>query len=513
MKQTLRNLAVLGLISAGPASAQRYLTEVFPAVDVQSNVEYGTNFSVLTGTPVSQSLVMDIYTPAGDTETNRPLIVYVHTGSFLPRYLNNLPTGSKSDSATVEMCRRFAKKGYVVAAIGYRAGWNPASPSEQTRKQTIIQAVYRSMQDAKTAVRFMRKSIAEQSNPYGISNDKIVIGGQGSGGYSALAYATLQDPSEIQLLKFFNTETNLFMVDPTILGDFEGLGGNPALNNDNHAGYTTDISMIFNIGGALGDSSWLEAGEVPICSVHGLCDPFAPYANGTVFVPGTSFAVVNVDGSGRVSELANNYGNNDVWLAPPFTDPVTNYAQGALAGTVNDGDEGLYPITALQNSSGPWEWWDSTAVINGCAAMGIDLAGAYQRIANGYASNPVYLALETNSPGAGRARALAYIDTLQNFIAPRIYRALDLNVGIDENSALAAGVKVFPNPMSRTTEITSTEGIIRNYVVYDNQGRMVRNGTVNIGRFTFDRAALSAGSYYMELFFDEGSLTRKLILD
>jgi carboxylesterase type B len=111
---------------------------------------------------------MDVYTPTGDTETDRPLIVYLHTGSFLPRYINQLPTGSKSDSATVEMCRRFAKKGYVVAAIGYRAGWNPASPSENTRKQTIIQAVYRSMQDAKTAVRFFRKSIAEESNPYGI---------------------------------------------------------------------------------------------------------------------------------------------------------------------------------------------------------------------------------------------------------------------------------------------------------------------------------------------------------
>ena len=121
--------------------------------------------------------VMDVYTPTGDTETARPLIVYLHTGSFLPRYLNQLVTGSKSDSATVEMCKQFAKKGYVVAAIGYRTGWNPASPSEQTRKQTIIQAVYRSMQDTKTAVRYFRKSIAEDANPYGVNGDQIVIGG------------------------------------------------------------------------------------------------------------------------------------------------------------------------------------------------------------------------------------------------------------------------------------------------------------------------------------------------
>ncbi|MCB0766866.1 MAG: T9SS type A sorting domain-containing protein [Flavobacteriales bacterium] len=509
MKRTLHALAVIGVLASAQANAQRYLTEQFSSVDVQSNVVYGQNFSVLTGTPQLQPLVMDVYTPTGDTQTDRPLIVYVHTGSFLPRYINQLATGDKTDSATVEMCRRFAKKGYVVAAISYRTGWLPTSDSEQTRKQTIIQAVYRSMQDAKTAVRFMRKSITE-GNPYGISNDKIVIGGQGSGGYTALAYATLQETSEIQLLKFFNTETNLFMVDPAILGDFGGLGGNPALNNDNHPGYSTDISMIFNIGGALGDSSWLEPGEVPICSIHGVNDPFAPYMNGTVFVPGTSFAVVNVDGSGRVTQLANEYGNNDIWLNPPFTDDVTNYAQAALTGTVNEGNEGLFPITAIQNASGPWEWWDTTAVVNGCAALGIDEAGAFQRMANGYASNPLLSALGTVG---GRNRALAYIDTLQNFITPRMYRALELNVGIAENSAIANGVKVYPNPVARMTEISSAEAIIRNYVLYDGQGRIVRNDNVNRDRFTFDRSGLSAGSYYMELFFDEGSLTRKLILE
>ena len=27
---------------------------------------------------------MDIYTPSGDTETNRPAVILIHTGSFLP---------------------------------------------------------------------------------------------------------------------------------------------------------------------------------------------------------------------------------------------------------------------------------------------------------------------------------------------------------------------------------------------------------------------------------------------
>lgn len=509
MKNTLRILALVTLTSSVTVSAQRYLTEVFPTADVATNVQYGTNFSVLTGTPMSVQLVMDVYTPSGDTETSRPLIVYLHTGSFLPRYLNQLATGDKSDSATVEMCKRFARKGYVVAAIAYRTGWNPASPSEQTRKQTIIQAVYRAMQDTKTAVRYMRKTIAEDGNPYGISGDKIVLGGQGSGGYIALAYSSLQDVSEIQLLKFFNTETQEFMVEPTVMGDFDGLGGNPALNQDNWPTYSNDINMIFNIGGAIGDSSWIDQGEVPICSIHGVLDPFAPYGDGTVFVPGTSFAVVDVSGSSTVARIANDFGNNDIWFAPPFTDPITNYAQSKLAGTVNDGNEGLFPITALQNSSGPWEWWDSTAVINGCAAFGITGADAQMRLQNSFASNPVYAAL---GPVAGRLRALAYVDTMQAFITPRMYRQLGLDVGIDENSAIAQGVEVYPNPMVNNTVISSSAASIENYVLYNNQGRIIRNGSIKANRFILDRNDLSAGSYFVKLFFNEGSITRKVVL-
>ena len=134
MKNTLRLLGLVAMSASLTVSAQRYLTEVFPGVDVETNVQYGTNFQVLTGAPVSIPLVMDVYTPQNDTETARPLIVYLHTGSFLPRYVNQLATGDKTDSATVEMCKRFARKGYVVAAIAYRQGWNPASPEEEVRK-------------------------------------------------------------------------------------------------------------------------------------------------------------------------------------------------------------------------------------------------------------------------------------------------------------------------------------------------------------------------------------------
>jgi dienelactone hydrolase len=67
---------------------------------------------------------MDVYEPSGDTASVRPLVLVLHTGSFLPAVMNGQPTGGRKDSAVVEMCTRFAKKGYVAAAVSYRLGWN-----------------------------------------------------------------------------------------------------------------------------------------------------------------------------------------------------------------------------------------------------------------------------------------------------------------------------------------------------------------------------------------------------
>ena len=43
--------------------------------------------------------------------------------------------------------------------------------------------------------------------------------------------------------------------------------------------------MAVNMGGALGDSTWLDAGQAPIVSFHVPTDPFAPYECGIVNVP------------------------------------------------------------------------------------------------------------------------------------------------------------------------------------------------------------------------------------
>ena len=83
MKKRLLLLSVLlTTVWATNIAQTRYLEEVFSSVTVESDVTYGQNYTVLFGSPLLSPLTMDVYQPAGDTLTGRPLIIYLPTGSF-----------------------------------------------------------------------------------------------------------------------------------------------------------------------------------------------------------------------------------------------------------------------------------------------------------------------------------------------------------------------------------------------------------------------------------------------
>lgn len=173
-------------------NAQRYVTEIFPAAAKTGNITYANNITVIGalsgGGPAPQDLKMDVYTPDGapDPLTQRPLIIIMHTGSFLPPVINGQPTGSKTDSTLVAMCTSFAKRGYVAALMAYRQGWSyleATGPTGQDiRTGTLLQAVYRGLLDAKACVRYFRAIADTGGNPFGIDPNKIILGGVGTCG-------------------------------------------------------------------------------------------------------------------------------------------------------------------------------------------------------------------------------------------------------------------------------------------------------------------------------------------
>ncbi|RYZ48715.1 MAG: T9SS type A sorting domain-containing protein [Sphingobacteriales bacterium] len=504
-------LALLALTITGAASAQRFLTEVFPNVTVTPNVTYGQNISVFPPpTPAMIDLKMDVYEPAGtDTMAMRPLVVFMHTGSYLPTYINQSPTGSRNDSATVEMCKQFAKRGYVVANIDYRLGWNPAGSSVDIRRGTLLNAVYRSVQDAKAAVRFFRKDAAT-TNTYKIDSNKVILGGQGTGGYIAVNYAVLDDPAQITLPKFISSTTEPSYgfvagqpyVNQAVLGDYDGYGGMAIMNNPNNSvGYGNKVQFVFNLGGAMGDSSWLKAGAAPMVAFHMVGDPFAPYGNGIVYVPGTTpQSVVDVSGSGTIIPRAVALGNNACFATNNFTDPYT-----MRANAINGGAEGLFPFysnPAMQ--AGPWEWYDSTATVAAATAFGQDGTLIYNNAA-------------LTNPDMSKAKGLAYIDTIMNYLNPRVVQCLNLvpTAGIKDITALDNSIEISPNPVAETINVrTSLSGNrIISVTITDMSGRVVSHTAgIHASQVSINRNGLVAGLYFMSVNTTTGKMTKKLMM-
>ena len=433
----------------------RYVDEIFSEVTVTSNVQYGANIGIITQAPALESLYMDVYSPTGDTETNRRVIIMLHTGSFLPAIVNGQATGDKSDNAIVEACKLYAKKGYVAVAVNYRLGWNPVSESEDVRRSTLIQAAYRGLQDTKTAVRFLRKSAAEDGNPYGVG-EKFAVGGNGTGGYLSLAMATLNDyNSELLMPKFIDTSAETIAaygqpvpyIMQSMWGNFEATdyGWHPAYDTNgdgvymdvplcipNHVGYSSEVDMVFNAGGALPDISWLEAGEVPIASMQNILDADAPYAEGNVIVPTTGEFVIVAHGSQLVQENATAFGNNDVFagMSTSINDAWFSNGNGAdNAAIAGHADlPGLFAMitptpSAIPTACGfqsvqnaPWDSWDNAT---------------YGAMADGYHGMPSgtmgCLALLGN-PDMSEEKGMAMVTMMDEFFAPRIHAALSTEV-------------------------------------------------------------------------------------
>ncbi len=506
---------LLALFTVGSVAAQsRYLDEVFTDVDITLDVTYAQNYSFLSGSPALQDLQMDVYEPADDTtggtyfDGARPVVIFMHPGSFLPKGLNTLPFGDNRDSSVVEICTQFAKRGFVAVALTYRIGWNPFGSSDVERAKTIINAVYRAQQDARSAIRYFRKDAAT-TNIYKIDPYRVIVGGTNSGGYVALAVNSLNKTTELNLLKFLDGNGNSF-VDQSVTGGFYGEGGRVGFNSVSNIGYSSAPQVVLNMGGATGDTTWIEAGEAPIVSFHGENDPLTPYGTAVVIVSSTQQAVVEVSGSFSISSAANRLGLQDK-LVPtvPFTDSYTQVAEGRTS------FEGLFPFpgAARENGYEPWSWYDPNNPNIDTATVGNSGFGSR---ANPFATKP---------------KALNYIDTVMNYFVPRALEAFKNvdstavetvdpsdapTVGISTVDVINSLLNVYPNPT--TTELNlSLDGLafsIDKVEVYDLTGRLILSDS-NVANPQYHRMSLvdlSSGSYIVTITVNTGEQISKRLL-
>ena len=257
----------------------RYTDEIFTEVNVTSNVLYGGNYNPnIWGQNNWEDLYMDIYEPAGDDVENRPLVFFLFGGSFV--------AGSKTNGDIVELCTRYAKMGYVAAAIDYRLTgdliWFP-------NPETAYRATAKGMHDLKGAIRFFRMN-DETSNDYRIDSDRIYAGGVSAGGIIAVNTAYLDQESEIPASIVDYIEEN---------GGLEGLSGNE--------GYDSHFHGIINLCGAVGDYNWIVVGDMPVVNVHGTDDTIVPYGDGLITLFGLNMQVY---GSYVINETMLSLGNS-----------------------------------------------------------------------------------------------------------------------------------------------------------------------------------------------------------
>jgi acetyl esterase/lipase len=209
----------------------RYRDDIFSTVDTTSGIVYG---SAVDQQGATITLKLDVYEPSGDSKSRRPLIIWVHGGTFR--------SGSRTSPELIDEANFFATKGYVNASISYRLSPNGCSSVTAECVEAIIDA----REDAQAAVRFFRANAAA----YGIDTDRIAIAGTSAGAISALgvAYAS----------------------------DMPGSSGNP--------GYSSAVRSAVSLSGAVIFTGFVDPADAPVLLFHGTADTTVPLAWATTTI-------------------------------------------------------------------------------------------------------------------------------------------------------------------------------------------------------------------------------------
>lgn len=238
---------------AQTCAPHRYLDTIASDVLIYSDIPFATAdpYGIIS----SQELKLDLYEAFGDTLAKRPLIIFSFGGAFL--------IGDKSQPFIPDFCKYFAKRGYAVAAINYRIGFNTLDQGSAER------AAYRAVQDVRAALRFF----AEFSQAFRIDTNNIFLAGTSAGCVASLhsVFMTEQDRP---------ASTYGTLLEPQDLGCANCSGNNLYGNND------VPVKGIINCWGAMLDTLYISnllQDSVPVISFHGTNDLIVPYIYGNPF--------------------------------------------------------------------------------------------------------------------------------------------------------------------------------------------------------------------------------------
>jgi acetyl esterase/lipase len=171
-------LVALTLVLVVGVGACRYVDPDFGYVKT-ADIVYGDG---INENGELEQLKLDLYTPADDTATDRPVVIWAHGGGFR--------VGDKMSGGN--WAREYAMRGYVAASINYRMDENGGEiryPLDAYEYQRIFWAV----SDMKAAVRWFRANAVS----LGVDPNRIAVAGASAGAVMALSTsATHDDPGD-----------------------------------------------------------------------------------------------------------------------------------------------------------------------------------------------------------------------------------------------------------------------------------------------------------------------------
>lgn len=229
-------------------------TDSLFAVQVESGVWYGNATRFDGGT---DSLRLNLYKPVGDGQTQRPLVVLIHGGGFFE--------GSRDEFNP--WAEELASKGWAAATISYRLGFYGSwlfGPPYANDPHELRRAIYRAMQDAKGAVRFLKGRHEQDST----STTAVFLLGGSAGAITALHAAYLDNPSEkpADCGAIGDVQHFLSFYPRPDLGSMDG--------DLNLNGQDASVMGVVNIYGALMDTAYIESAEdAALFSYHQSGDP------------------------------------------------------------------------------------------------------------------------------------------------------------------------------------------------------------------------------------------------
>lgn len=263
---------------------------------IQENVVYGSATQTFTSTETP--LLLDLYYPSAvvDSMVQRPLILCIHGGGFIG--------GDKSELSYQSI--EFARRGFVVANINYRLGWECDNVlCINCYASNLQKAIYCAIQDARAALRYC----CSRADDLRINPGKVFINGQSAGSITGIQCA------------IWNQEE----ANSTIPANFQiAAGGIDESGNLDEANYS--IIGIINQCGAIDNLVHFNE-AIPIIHFHDANDCVVPYQSGALIACFCN-GFLSYNGSGAIHNFLQSAGKcSQLHTAPQVLPNHCTYPQ------------------------------------------------------------------------------------------------------------------------------------------------------------------------------------------